>query len=202
MIDKKGMARGASVLALTFGCLAAPPALAQPATSPAPAPPPAPGPAPAPAPAPASEVPTADAAAADGATPPAVEGSRTFTPADFARYAPRNALDMISRVPGFAIRDAIQERGLGQATGNVLLNGQRIADKSVDIGTQLSRIPAANVVRIEIVDGASLDLPGLSGQVANIITRSTGISGQFAWRPSNRRSPSVTATMTAWSVRG
>ena len=185
MIDRKRLARGASVLAMALGCLAAPPAFAQ--TSPAPAPPPAPGPAPAPAPAPASEVPTADAAAPDGTTPPAVEGSRTFTPADFARYAPRNALDMISRVPGFAIRDAVQERGLGQATGNVLLNGQRIADKSVDIGTQLSRIPAANVVRIEIVDGASLDLPGLSGQVANIITRSTSrMSGQFAWRPDFR----------------
>lgn len=124
---------------------------------------------------------------AQEAPPPAtVEGPRTFTPADFARFAPSNALDMLRQVPGFVIREAAQERGLGQATGNVLLNGQRVSGKSDDIGAQLSRIPAQNVVRIEILDGATLDIAGLSGQVANIVSRATGISGQFAWRPEFR----------------
>ncbi|HWT13456.1 MAG TPA: TonB-dependent receptor [Allosphingosinicella sp.] len=115
------------------------------------------------------------------------EGPRVFTPADFARFAPRNALDMLRQVPGFVIREAVIERGLGQATGNVLLNGQRLAGKSEDIQTQLNRIPAQNVVRIEILDGATLDIPGLSGQVANVVARAGGISGQFAWRPEFRR---------------
>jgi outer membrane receptor for ferrienterochelin and colicins len=118
--------------------------------------------------------------------PDAPAGPRTYMPADFARYAPRNALDMVRQVPGFVIRDAIEERGLGQASGNVLLNGQRISGKSDDIETQLGRIPAGNVTRIEIVDGATLDVPGLSGQVANIIARAGGITGQFAWRPEFR----------------
>jgi len=127
-------------------------------------------------------------AAAQEAPPPAtVEGPRVFTPEDFARFAPRNALDMLRQVPGFTIREAVQERGLGQATGNVLINGQRIAGKSEDIQTQLNRIPAQNVVRIEILDGATLDIAGLSGQVANIVTRAGGLSGQFAWRPEFRR---------------
>ena len=48
------------------------------------------------------------------AVPPAkVEGPRTFTPADFVRSAPNTALDMLRQVPGFAIREASQERGLG-----------------------------------------------------------------------------------------
>jgi hypothetical protein len=121
------------------------------------------------------------------APPPAtVEGARTFTPEDFARFKPLTALDMLRQVPGFSIREATQERGLGQATGNVLINGQRISGKSNDVITELSRVPAKNVIRIDIVDGATLDVPGLSGQVANIIAKAGDISGQFAWRPEFR----------------
>ena len=122
------------------------------------------------------------------AVPPAkVEGPRTFTPADFVRFAPNTALDMLRQVPGFAIREASQERGLGQATGNVLLNGQRISGKSNDVLSELSRISARNVTRIDIVDGATLSIPGLSGQVANVIVRSSSdISGQFSWSPEIR----------------
>src|SRR5688572_25788083 len=57
----------------------------------------------------------------------------TYTPADFVRFAPSNALDMLNQVPGFAIRTDVVERGLGEATGNVLVNGQRASNKSDDI---------------------------------------------------------------------
>ncbi|MFC0679429.1 TonB-dependent receptor plug domain-containing protein [Lysobacter korlensis] len=117
---------------------------------------------------------------------PTVEGARTYTPADFERYSPRNALDMLQQVPGFVIRDAVQERGLGQATGNVLLNGQRLSGKSNDVLAQLGRIPADNVVRIEIRDGATLDIPGLSGPVANVVAKAGGISGSWKWQPEFR----------------
>jgi hypothetical protein len=114
------------------------------------------------------------------------EGTRTYAPAYFAQFAPRTALDMLNRVPGFSIKQEDEQRGLGQATGNVVINGQRISGKSNDVVTELSRIPAANVERIEIVDGATLDIPGLSGQVANVIVRSKGISGQYEYRPEFR----------------
>ena len=127
-----------------------------------------------------------DAPPPEAAPPASVEGSRTFTPADFVRFAPKNALDMLRQVPGFVIREATQERGLGQATGNVLINGQRISGKSNDVIAELSRVPASNVIRIDIVDGATLDVPGLTGQVANVIAKAGGISGQFAWRPDFR----------------
>jgi hypothetical protein len=112
--------------------------------------------------------------------------TRSYVPADFAQFAPQNALDMLNRVPGFGIKEEDAERGLGEATGNVVINGQRISGKSNDVVTELSRIPAANVERIDIVDGATLNIPGLSGQVANVIVRSTGISGQWAYRPEFR----------------
>jgi len=179
------LTRTASRAALTCGlALAAAPAFAQAA-------PPAPTPAPAPAPQ-ADEQATTAAAPGEGATDPAAvavapgTGPRSFTPADFARFAPRTALDMVRQLPGFTIRDAPQERGLGQATANVLMNARRIGGKSDDIATQLGRIPAANVVRIDIVDGATLDVPGLSGEVANVVTRATRTNGQFAWRPDFR----------------
>jgi outer membrane receptor for ferrienterochelin and colicins len=112
--------------------------------------------------------------------------TRSYVPADFAQFAPQNALDMLNRVPGFGIKEEDAERGLGEATGNVVINGQRISGKSNDVVTELSRIPAANVERIDIVDGSTLNIPGLSGQVANVIVRSTGISGQWAYRPEFR----------------
>ncbi|MEK6371612.1 MAG: TonB-dependent receptor [Acidobacteriota bacterium] len=117
-------------------------------------------------------------------TPPAAP--RVYTPADFVQFAPQTALDMLNRVPGFGIKEEDSERGLGEATGNVVINGQRLSGKSNDVVTELSRIPAANVERIEIVDGATLDIPGLSGQVANVIVKSGGISGQWAYRPEFR----------------
>ena len=138
----------------------------------------------------------AQEAAPTGDTPPpapaeipstaTTAGRQIYTPADFARYAPKNAYDMLVQVPSFQIRDNENLRGLGQATGNVLFNGERPSNKADDMYTQLSRIPAGNVERIEILDGATLDIPGLSGQVANIVYRADNFSGQFSWKPQFR----------------
>ena len=125
--------------------------------------------------------------ATDAATP---QGGRTYTPADFARFAPRNALDMLNNVPGFSIDDGDTERrGLGQATGNVLINGERFSGKSTDIFTELRRISAANVARIEIVDGATLNISGLTGQVANVVTRLARPLRQFRLAAADPRAP-------------
>jgi hypothetical protein len=93
---------------------------------------------------------------------------------------------MLNQVPGFSIRSENVERGLGQASGNVLLNGKRISGKSTDPVTALQAIPAKNVTRIEIVDAAEVDVPGLTGQVANIFYEASTLSGQFSYRPEFR----------------
>lgn len=151
--------------------------------------------------APATAAPPAPVASPAEAPPPVappaatVEGPRTYTAADFARFAPRTAFDMLRNVPGFVIQESDDaRRGLGQATANVILNGQRFSGKTNDIQTELRRISAASVVRIEIVDGATLDIPGLSGQVANVVTvASSAVAGTFAWRPEirTRRLPAL-----------
>lgn len=125
------------------------------------------------------------------AAPAASDTARVFEPGYFAQFAPRNALDMVSRIPGFNITGGNDQgqRGLGQATQNVIVNGERFSSKSDSIEDQLRRIPATDVVRIELVDGNTLDIPGLTGQVANVIYESNGASGQFRWttgfRPHN-----------------
>lgn len=126
---------------------------------------------------------TGDIPPPEGAHAPARQGKQVYGPADFARFAPRTALDMINQVPGFLIREGDEVRGLGQANVNVLINGERLALKSETVLDRLNKIPAANVVRIEIVDGATLNIPGLSGQVANIIVQAEGMSGRFSWEP-------------------
>ncbi|WAT19142.1 TonB-dependent receptor plug domain-containing protein [Aurantiacibacter sp. MUD11] len=112
-----------------------------------------------------------------------------YYPEDFARYAPRNAADMLEEIPGFTVNrgggggGGGGNRGFGQADENVLINGTRLSSKSTSTAEQLARIPVENVIRIEVVDGATLDIPGLSGRVANIIVEQGNLSGQFEWRP-------------------
>lgn len=108
---------------------------------------------------------------------------RVFEPAYFEQFAPRNALDMVEQLPGFQISGGGGGggRGFGQANENVLVNGSRLTAKSDSVRDQLRRIPAGKVVRIEILEGASLDIPGLVGLVANVVVRSGGLSGQFIW---------------------
>ncbi len=130
-----------------------------------------------------------------GDAPPAIptpaNGAERYGPTDFARFAPRTALDMVEKVPGFLIVTGTNggDRGLGQATENVLINGERIANKSTDARTALSRITAAQVAYIDIVDGASLNVPGLTGQVANVVlvagsaANGGGFKTTLRWQP-------------------
>lgn len=114
-------------------------------------------------------------------------GAQVFSPADFARFAPRSALDMVEKLPDFTLIAVDGDRGLGQASENILINGERISGKSNDARTTLARISAGAVQRIELVDGATLGISGLTGRVANVIVASSRIEGQFRWDPQFRR---------------
>ena len=115
------------------------------------------------------------------------DAQRSFTPADFARFSPKTAYDMLVQVPGFTIRTATTERGLGQASENVLINSERVADKSGGAVQQLKITDASSVERIDLVDAAKLGIAGLSGLVANVILKKdVGGKGQFTWQPEAR----------------
>lgn len=120
----------------------------------------------------------------DGATPTA---RQVYAPEEFARFAPRSALDMVRQVPGFVLREGGGDRGFGQADTNVLINGRRISGKSNGPVEALGRITASSVEQLIVLDGASLDIGGLSGQVLNVvISDETRLSARFLYRLAHR----------------
>lgn len=114
-------------------------------------------------------------------------GKQVYEVSQFLRFAPQTAADLAGQIPGFSITQVSADRGLGEASQNVLINGQRITGKGSDAQAALTRIPVSTVTRLEIIDGATLDISGLNGQVLNVVTREGGLKGNFAWRPQFRR---------------
>jgi outer membrane receptor for ferrienterochelin and colicin len=111
-----------------------------------------------------------DAAATAGAAP--AEGVIIYRPDYFAAQRPNTALDMVNRLPGFSLEEGDQVRGFAGAAGNVLIDGQRPTTKADSLGDILSRIPASQVERIELIRGGApgIDMQGRS-VVANVIRR-------------------------------
>jgi len=109
---------------------------------------------------------------------------QTYLPSDFAQFAPRSAFDLVKQIPGFSIDEGGDDRGFGQADTNVLINERRISGKSNGPTQALERLSVDSVIRIEILDGASLDIGGISGQVVNVVTASDkGITGLYRYSP-------------------
>jgi hypothetical protein len=103
-----------------------------------------------------------------------------YDAAFFAQYAPRTALDIAQRVPGFQLDlGNTDTRGFAGAAGNVVINGARPSSKAESLQTTLSRIPARSVVRVEVGSG---DLYGAEysgkSQVLNVVlSAASGIDG-------------------------
>ena len=109
---------------------------------------------------------------------------QTYYPWDFSQFVPRSALDLVQQVPGFSIDKGGGDRGFGQADTNVLINGRRVSGKSNGPMEALERLSVDNVIRLEVVDGASLDIGGISGQVINVITAAEKeTTGLFRYTP-------------------
>ncbi|MBO9669181.1 MAG: hypothetical protein J7485_01550 [Sphingobium sp.] len=113
-----------------------------------------------------------------------VAEKRVFLPEDFAQFAPKTASDMIDQLPSFTVISTSSDRGLGQASENVLINGARVTDKSGGAMDRLRNVQASDVVRIEIKEAAALGIAGLTGQVANVVLKENRqASGRFEWSP-------------------
>ena len=102
----------------------------------------------------------------------ASENVLVYQSAFFADARPNTAYDMIQRLPAFTFDDGNTERGFAGTAGNVVINGQRPTSKSDDLQSVLSRIPASNVERIEIIRGGTqgIDMQGQT-VIANVILK-------------------------------
>jgi hypothetical protein len=116
--------------------------------------------------------------AGDQPAPAPAQGTRTtaYEAGFFAQYAPRTALDIARRVPGFTLDPGNNDtRGFAGAAGNVVINGARPSSKAESLETTLARLPASSVVRVEVGPG---DLYGAEysgkNQVLNVILSGQG----------------------------
>ena len=116
------------------------------------------------------------------------ETVRVYNQAFFGTFSPQTALEIIERLPGFTLQEADDERGLGLGGTNVLLNGRPITGKGEAATNQIAQITVGSVVRVEVRDASSLDLPGYSGLVANIVTQNTNWGGSWQWNPEFKES--------------
>jgi len=124
----------------------------------------------------AAVLPFAAQAQAQAPAAPAAESNITpYPPAFFAEYRPVTALDMIGRIPGFQLDGGTSARGFAGTAGNVLIDGERPPTRSDALFNVLSRIPASQVLRIDIIrSGAGgVDMQG-KAVVADVIRRPDG----------------------------
>jgi hypothetical protein len=126
------------------------------------------------------------AAAPAGATAALVaqDGRLTvYQAAFFAQYAPRTALDIAKRVPGFTLdlgatqtnQGQVDVRGFAGTAGNVVINGARPSSKAETLDVTLAKLPAQQVLRVELGPGDlyGSDYAGKS-QVLNIVMSAKG----------------------------
>jgi len=133
------------------------------------------------------------------AAPVADPNITPYAPEFFAEYRPVTALDMIGRIPGFQFDGGTSARGFAGTAGNVLIDGERPPTRSDALSTVLSRIPASQVLRIDIVRAGAggIDMQG-KVVVANVIRRPDGgvtgaVTTGLAFTDQGRLQPSVSA---------
>ena len=131
----------------------------------------------------AQEAPPAAApATSERVVPTSTSADRViYEAAQFAQFNPQTALDMVSQIPGFSLDGGEERRGFSGAVGNVLIDGVRPSTKSQGVGGILSRIPASQVVRLEVLRGAAVagDASGHSSLLNVVRTDSAG-SGVYS----------------------
>jgi len=128
-------------------------------------------------------------AAAQPVAQPSAKASRTtvYQAAFFAQYAPRTALDIVQRVPGFSLdlgatqtqQGNVDVRGFAGTAGNVVINGSRPSTKAETLDVTLSRIPAQQVIRVELGPGDlyGSDYAGKSQVLNVVLSQQSGIDG-------------------------
>jgi hypothetical protein len=103
-----------------------------------------------------------------------------YEAAYFARFNPQNAMDMVNNTPGFSLDGGDGRRGFSGSVGNVLVDGLRPTAKGQSIDSILARIPASQIVRVEVLRGAEV-AGDASGQATllNIVRSPTAGSGVY-----------------------
>lgn len=127
-----------------------------------------------------------------------------YEAAYFSQFAPRTALDMLRRLPSFTLRIVDPERrGYAGAVGNVLIDGEQPTAKSQSLEDILQRIPASQVVRVEVWRGPQT-AGNASGDsvLANVVRTPSAGAGVWSagFEYANRHQPAPNGYMS-WTGR-
>ena len=109
------------------------------------------------------------------------DNSSVYPVSFFSQYTPQNAMQMVNRLPGFSFDGGSDGRGFGGNAGNVLIDGVRPTSKAGGLKGALQRIPASQVLHIEILRGG-VGAGEAAGQsiVANVIKKDIDTSGTWS----------------------
>ena len=120
-------------------------------------------------------------------TPARSSRTTTYEAAFFVQYAPRTALDIVQRVPGFTLDlgatqtnlGTVDVRGFAGTAGNVVINGARPSTKAETLDVTLARIPAQQVIRVELGPGDlyGSDYAGKTQVLNVVLSQQSGIDG-------------------------
>jgi hypothetical protein len=129
---------------------------------------------------------------------PRASRTTVYEAAFFTQYAPRTALDIVQRVPGFSLdlgatqtqQGSVDVRGFAGTAGNVVINGARPSTKAETVDITLSRIPAQQVIRVELGPGDlyGSDYAGKSQVLNVVLSQQAGFDAE------------VTAAAKRWST--
>lgn len=109
------------------------------------------------------------------------QADRVQYPASFFEdFAPQTALDIVQRTPGFSLDEGQDVRGFGAAAGNVLIDGARPSVKGGGLSEFLSRIPADQVLEVQLLRNAQTAEAQGQAVVLNIIRRPVETSGSWS----------------------
>ena len=109
-------------------------------------------------------------------------GVISYSSAYFAETGPNTALDMVQRLPGFTFDRGVVVRGLEGGGGNVLIDGEPVVSKNDTLDDLLRRMPAASVLRVDVIRGSApgIDMRGRT-VVANVVRKSqSGFRGALS----------------------
>jgi len=136
--------------------------------------------------------------------PPAASDRPRYVAQWYATFAPRTALDMVRQTPGFTLAEGeTDRRGLSGAVGNVLIDGRRPSAKEQTIEEILQRIPAGQVLAIELLRGADTagDSSGQSVLLNVVRTPFTGAGvGSLGFEYAQQHEPAPNGWMS-WTGR-
>jgi hypothetical protein len=145
-----------------------------------------------------------EGAEAQDLEPASGSGRVVYDAAFYAQFAPRTALDMVNQTPGFTLDGGDNEtRGFSGAVGNVLIDGDRLGAKSQSLEDVLLRVPASEVLRIEILRGADVAGDASNAAVlANVVRTRTAGGGTWmaGFDMTKEKNPTPTGRF-AWSGR-